>query len=261
MRKVLVGFGVLALSGLFLVGVGCEEEEEAGELNLQYEVVDDGGSLELTWDEIEGADQYYIYVDGELIDSTTNTTYTVTEDNAGAEIKVEAVGADKSETLDIAGEVVQSSVNDWGEYNSAYKSAVGFTDGSAVTYSILDSSNFSSFEIILDDGDYGGVDASEIDFCSPNVYSPSYNEHDNGFADWSGGIVAPEPGNYYTIYPGSGGIVQGNSYAAWLDPAADGWTTTDHFVRIDITGVGGDGNVTATFYYQTIGGLRWIPVD
>ncbi len=256
MRKVLAGFGVIALSGLFLAG--CGGEEETGALGLEYTVTDQGGSLELTWNEIEGADQYYIYVDGTLVDSTTNTTYTVTEDKAGGEIMVEAVGADLSETIDIAGEVVQSSVSDWGEYNSAYKSAVGFTDGTAVTYSILDEGNYAYFEIIADDG-LDGTDAGEIDLCSPNVYSPPFNSHDNGFAEWTGGIVAPAPGNYYTIYPDNGGIVQGGTYAAWLDPAADGWTTTDNFVKIVINSIGSDGQIQADFYYQTIGGLRWIP--
>ena len=261
MRKVLVGFGVVALGGLFVLA-GCEGgEETANDLNLQYTVTDNGGSLELTWDEIEGADQYYIYVDGNLIDSTTGTSYTVTEDKAGGEVKVEAVGTDLYSVVDIAGEVVQSSVSDWGEYNSQYYSAVGFTDGTAVTYSILDEGNYSNFEIILDDGDNSGVDPTEIDLSSPDSYDPPYNNHANGFADWTGDIVAPAPGDYQNIYPYNGGIVQGSSYAAWLDPAGDGWTTTDHFVRIDIAGVDQDGKVTATFYYQNIGGLRWIPVQ
>ena len=231
-------------------------------LGLEYEVLADGGSLYLFWNDVEDALGYYIYADGELLDSTLSTSYVLTEENACAKAWVEALlpGGSVAETLDIAGQVVKSSVYDWGELNSPYNSALGFVDGEAVTYSTLDQDNYSNFEIILDDG-YSGVDPTEIDLCSPDVYDPPYNGHANGFASWTGGVVAPAPGNYWLIYPYTGGVQVGASYAAWLDPAGDGWDVNDHFVRIDINSVGSDGQVQATFYYQAIGGLRWVPVE
>jgi len=242
--------------------------KETGPLNLQYEVVNNGLDVKLTWDQIESASYYTIAVDGKVIDSTADNTvteYTVTADHAGKVITVTAVDADTSDQIDLGALVVTTSLgSDFGEASSSYKSAVGFnSDGSAVIYSLTESGNYPYFDFWISDGTTGTVDPNEIDICSPNVSyggTGNFNSEDNWSTEWGTGYVAPTTG-YQNIYPGSGGIMGGKSYALWIDPSGNGWDLNDHFVRIDISSVASDGQVQGKVNYQTVGGLLWIPVD
>ncbi|MEO0192671.1 MAG: hypothetical protein ABIM46_07820 [candidate division WOR-3 bacterium] len=273
MKKLLAIGGVVATIIAFVatstsvILTSCGGGEDTSSLNLQYEVVNNGTDVKLTWTQIESADYYTISVDGTVIDSTADNTvteYTVTSDHAGKVLKVTAVGAETSDEIDIAALVKSTQLSDFGEASSSYKSAVGFgSDGSATVYSLLDSGNYSYFDFWISDGTAGNVLVNEIDICSPNVTyggTGNFNSEDNWSTAWGTGYVAPT-GGYQNIYPGSGGIMGGGSYAIWLDPSGNGWDLNDHFVKFDVSGIGSDGAVSGTVYYQTVGGLLWIPVD
>jgi len=263
MKKLyLLAIGLLA-AGLVL-STACGGEPE-GELNLTYEVTDNGTSVKLSWDAVEGAEAYSVTVDGKLItDTITGTTYKVTEANAGKKITVAVVDAEISESIDFAALVKTTTLTNFGEASSPYKSAVGFNpDGSAVMYSLTDTGNYAYFDFWISDGTAGTVNPNEIDICSPNVTyggSGNFNSKDNWSTAWGTGYVAPTE-DYQNIYPGNGGIMGGKSYALWIDPSGNEWDLNDHFVRIDISSVANDGQVQGQVHYQTVGGLLWIPVD
>ncbi len=264
MKKLyLIGTGLLIAGGALAL-TSCDNGETANDLGLTYTVTNNGLDVDLSWDEIEGADYYVISVDGTDIDTTTDntvTTYTVTSDNAGAVITVTAVGADLSAQVDFTAKA-NSNVEVW-EASGAGNSAVGFDqDGNASTYSITDNSNYSLFDFYLNDWEPGTVDPASITIVSPDIMpdgsTPGYNDEENYSTAWGSGVVAPNTG-YLQYYPNSGGIVSSASYALWIDPSGNGWDTNDHFVKIDVTSIGSDGKVTMNLYYQVEGGLLWVP--
>ncbi len=253
MRKLLVLGFVLVSCGSNLPGDGGPGEND---FNLTFEVVNQGGALRLTWEQVEGASLYRIYADEQLVDSVADTVYILTVPCGLA--RVEAAPLSLWASVDIAGKVVASRVDGWGELDSPYKPALGFVDGVAQVYSQNDVANYGNFEVLLDDGQ-PGVQPYEIDLRAPTAYQPPYNSHANGFAHWpSGSITAPGPSSYDGVFPEAGGLQPGE-YAMWINPEGLGWDTGDHFVKIVIESVESDGAVRATCYYQTIGGLRWIP--
>ncbi len=271
MRRALLGL----LGWLFALGCGggtpAEGDESGGGggdtteivLNLQYDVVDQGGSLRLFWNELEDAIEYRVYSSERgLIATVESTAYTVTEENACSQLEVEAVLPDTSvrASLNIAGEVVVTSVSYWGDRDSDYNPAVGFTSGGEAVLYPLNEAYYEKFDVIADDGYPGEVRLDELALWSPDELG--FNSKANGFAPWpSGSVVAPSPGNYYSVYPPSGAIQEDSSYAIWLDPGADGWDPSDHFVKAGISSIRDDGQIFAYFYYQTIGGLRWLPKE
>jgi len=265
MKKLLAICGLVAVS---LMLASCDGGTTPGELNLTFTVVNSGTDVQLDWDQIEGADYYTIDVDGTIIDSTadnTVVTYTVTAADAGKVITVTAVGADKDESVDFESTVETGDLgSNFGEASSTdYYSAAGFNqDGDPTVYSLLDNGNYSNFDFWISDG-AAGTDIGEIDLVSPNATyggTGNFNSEGNYSTAWGTGYVAPTSG-YLNIYPGAGGIVNGSSYALWIDPSDNGWDLNDHFVRLDCTGIGGDGQVTMNTNYQTVGGLLWVPVD
>jgi len=249
-----------------VLALSCSKDEVTS-LNLRYTVVNHGLDVQLDWDQVEEADHYTVSVDDSVIYTTpdnTVLTYTVTAADAGKLITVTAVGADLSESVDFESTVEASSLSNFGEASSAYYSAVGFNqDGQATVYSLTDNGNYSNFDFWISDGQ-PGVDVGSITLASSDTSyggAGQFNERGNSFAAWPGGYVAPDTSYYHIYPPDSGGIVNGESYALWLDQMDDGWGLDDHFVRLDCGGIGGDGQVTMETQYQTVGGLRWIPVD
>ncbi len=253
-----IGLFLLSCGGGYTGGGEGGNGGGGGDFALSWEAVSQGSALQLHWERVSSAEVYRVYVDGQLFDSTADTLYTLS--TPCSLVEIEAAPLNLWASLDIAGKVVVSSVDDWGEVDSPYNPALGFSDGAAQTFPESDAANYGKFEALLDDGS-SGVSASEIDFRSPTSYSLPYNSHANGFAPWpSGSDSAPPPSAYREVYPDYGGV-QAGEYAVWLNPEGLDWDTLDHFVRVRVEEVSSDGRVRATFYYQTIGGLRWVPVN
>ena len=253
--KRLVVLGLLAACGGGYTGEGGGDGGGGGsDFAIAYRVVSGGSALELSWERVQ-ADTYRVYADGELVASVTDTAYTLTVP-CGL-VEVEAYPSGLWARLDIAEKVIVSRVSDWGEMDSPYNPALGFEEGVARTYPEADAAHYGNFEALLDDG-YSGVYLYELDLRGPTSYSLPYNSHKNGFAPWGSGIVAPDTSQYREVYPDQGGLTPG-SYALWLNPEGLGWDTLDHFVKLVVESVETDGKVVATLYYQSIGGLRWIP--
>jgi len=73
-KKLMAFIGILAAGLIIISGCAKEEEAPAAPTGVSYQILDNQG-LKITWDEVEDADGYYIYVDGVIIDTVEETEW------------------------------------------------------------------------------------------------------------------------------------------------------------------------------------------
>ncbi len=266
MRKMyLTMAGLLLVGGMFLVGGTCDGETP-NTIGLTYTVTDNGGTVSLEWDEIDGADYYTIAVDGVVIDSTadnTTTTYDVTENNPGKEIVVTAVGTDPllsgTITFDM---VVSSGVKVWSKNDPSpdHPSWVSFDASGNAT--AVPSSGSTTAAWYMNDA--GGESWLATNYEGAGGNNPNL---DVGFNVETGPIedilVAPAPGGYFQDYPHGSSLGSNQFGTFWLDAGADNAIGVgDHFGKFVVTNYnandGGYPSATSNIYYQSEPMLRWV---
>ncbi len=253
MRKT---YPLLAL--MALTSSGCSPKEP-GPLNLSYEIVDNGGSVKLSWNELEGAEYYRIDVDGDSVAGVTATTYTVT--TPGKTLTVTAVGVDSSGSISfemtLSPGVKIWTINDpdpdhpsWVRFDSlGNATAVDTGRQTAAWYMNDDAADTAWLNTNWSDG--GG--------WNPNL--------DVGFHGESGNIgdinMAPGLGYYYQKFPQDSPLDDNQVGAFWYDEGADGSLGPgDHFGKFLIKDYNPDDSgypsATMDIYWQCEPGLRWL---
>ena len=227
--------------------------------DVDYTVTDDGATLALDWIAIADADGYYIYADGEVVDTLDDPeTITYDADVPAAEYSVSAfAGEDESALTDIdCAPVVTSNVTVYGlsDPDTAHPSGLSFTSsGTAVPLSVKQS-NYLDLDYIFDD-----LNFATLTLASPNAYSPPYNAEKNmsvdaGVTDFDAIDIADAPGGYTTQTTLAANAV----YSLFMDQDDDNWDTdSDYFGKMKVESISGS-TVVITVAYQTMTGLRWV---
>ncbi|MEO0210584.1 MAG: hypothetical protein ABIN66_01870 [candidate division WOR-3 bacterium] len=234
--------------------------KEPGPLNLRYEVVDDGGAVQLNWDKIEGADYYRIEVDGDSVAGIKETTYTVSVPCKS--ISVSAVGTDSSASLSF--ELVPSlSVKIWSKRDpdTSHPWLVLFdTAGSAIPVGSKDK---------LGAAWYMNDDAADTarfytNWSGEGGWNPQLGAWFALSSDSLSAIkIAPPPGSYFPDLPHDSRLTEGMIGIFWIDAGPDNAVGTgDHFGKMVITEYKSADptypSATADIYLQREPLLRWL---
>ena len=257
--KRLIGI-TLAVSALLIL-VGCEGEGDGLEApNVTYTVTDDGATLALEWNAVDGADGYYIYADGILIDSTTGLFYDATVP-AGFYGVAAYAGDEESATDEVDCTPVETaSITVYGNSDPApdHPSGIGFTAaGACVTLALSEQTNWPDIDFYFDDANF-----AQLTIVSPGDHVPPYNDEENATAasgtDYDALEIAAGMGNYITQRT----MAENAVLSFWIDPDADGWgDINDHFGKmkiVSITGAAAPYTAVIDCAYQPIAGLRWV---
>lgn len=217
--------------------------------------ISNGADLKLEWiDNTDGGSEiFYIYAGNTAIDSTFNLSYTIDKDDRSSSVGVTAwIGDEESpEATHDLSLTVTTALDVWSTADPSpdHPSFVKFTNGNASTVS-ADHADEATFYI-----------NDDIQFESIKDWVPAANV-DPGFTSATSPYnFAPAPGNYITIYPTSGSMIQGATYYIWIDRAPiydpPAWGIEDYFAKIEVTSIAGY-KVTLKISYQNENGLRWL---
>ncbi len=219
--------------------------------SVTYQVIETGAKIRFTWTKVDGADGYYIYIDGTK-KSTKELTYDV--DTPAKEIKITAyAGSTESDPYILNTAPVTTAtltVYGRGDPSPDHPSAFGFTtDGTAVTYALANQADWPKIDYYLDDV------GQPMTICSPNVRN--YNTEDNSTreeatTDFDALKIAGT-----TDYLNQKPLTVGAVYSLWIDPNANGWDTQDNFAKVKVEEITGH-KVVLKLAYQKIEGLRWL---
>ncbi|MDH4210437.1 MAG: hypothetical protein OEV79_03205 [candidate division WOR-3 bacterium] len=259
--KKLIGI-TLAVSALLIV-IGCEGEGDGLEApNVTYDVIDAGATLALEWDAVDGADGYYIYADGILIDSTTGTDYDATVPAGFYGVSAYA-GEDESATDEVDCTPVETaSITVYGnsDPDPDHPSGIGFaSDGSCITLALSETTNHPLIDFYFDDANF-----VNLTIVSPGDHQPTpYNDEENTTAasgnDYDALEIAAEPG--VGLYNTQRTLNNNAVLSFWIDPSPPNWgAVDDYFGKIKVVSITGTGPYMAVLNvaYQPIAGLRWV---
>jgi hypothetical protein len=255
MKRTLIGALVVALA---LIGTGCDSSSSS-DLEapvVKAKAIDDGGTLQLSWEAVDGAASYEIKA-GDMTYTTDATTYDVTAPVATIEVR-SVKGDSKSEnaaTIDCR--VVETPTLDvYGltDPDTSHHGGLGFEDdGTIVTYSLFDYSQFAALDYYADDGNF-----SPMAFVNPGF--KKWNAKGNKAAAASAAtydeIMMADPAAAYS--DSSLTLADGGLYYLWLDRGNDGWDSDDNFAKVQVLSINGH-LMTVKVGYQKISGLRWLP--
>ncbi|MGC8894085.1 MAG: hypothetical protein ACP5QG_04475 [candidate division WOR-3 bacterium] len=235
----------LSIVGLFALSCSVFAPRE---LNLSYEVADNGRSVLVSWDAVDGASWYRVSVDGVAVDSVqagSGTSFKIPSEQAGKVIKVEAVGTDISEEIDLSPYRTELILFSREDPDTLHPEAAGLDYYYFERYFISDTANWSRIDFYI--GDENGDDTTDIN--SPRVYG--INNEYNMSALWGTGNCAPDTGYALTT-----DLVQGGEYALWMSYDRE-WGLADNFARIVVDSVDSF-RVEISIYYQIEYGLKWV---
>lgn len=255
MKRTLIGALVV---GLVLIGTGCDSTSSSDleAPSVRTEAIDNGATLRLTWDAVDGADSYEITADGSTY-TTDATTYDVSVPAATIEVrsmKGDTKG-DSATTIDCRVVETQAlEIYGLTDPDTSHYGGFGFeSDGTIATYSLYDYSNFALLDYFADDGNY-----SPMALVNPG--SKQWNYKGNKVAAASAAsydeitIAADTAGAYSdsALTLASGGFCY-----LWLDRGNDGFSEDDHFAKAQVLSI--DGHLmTMRIGYQRVRGLRWL---
>jgi len=235
----------LLLAGSFALSCSVLAPQE---LNLRYEVADNGNSVMVSWDQVDGASWYRISVDGVAVDSVqagSGTSFRITSEHAGKVVRVEAVGTNITEEIDFSPSVTDLILFSREDPDTLHPEASGLYYYYFERYFISDTSNWFRIDFYI--GDENGDDTADLN--SPRVYG--INNEYNMSAPWGTGNCAPDSGYALTT-----NLVQGAEFALWLSYDQE-WGLADNFARIAVDSADSF-RVELTIYYQMEYGLRWV---
>jgi len=256
MKRTLIGALAVAL---VLIGTGCDSSSSS---DLEAPVVKakatgDGGTLQLSWDAVDGAASYEIKA-GDMTYTTDATTYDVTTPAATIEVRSVKGDSKSDSAATIDCRVVETEtleVYGLTDPDTSHHGGFGFeTDGTIGTYSIsvYDPAKFAALDYYADDGNF-----SPIALVNPG--SVPWNAKGNKMAAASATtydeIKIADPSAAYS--DSSLTLADGGFYYLWLDRGNDGWTDNDNFAKVQVLSINGH-LMTARVGYQKISGLRWL---
>jgi hypothetical protein len=244
---------VAIAAALVLVGARCDTQVTLEKPYVTTLAVNGGGALRLTWEEVSGAKSYEIKTDASTfeIDSTSCEVSTPT-----ATIEVRAVsGSNKSDSAAVIDcRIIETTIEVSGVLDPDSKHGFGFdADGNAVPYA-LDYVHFDSLDYYLDDTD---TSLSPVGLVNPrrNNWNQKGNAIKGPFsADYDSVKIADAPGSSYVEQMR---LAFDAVYHFWLDPAANGWDSGDHFAKAKVVAMDGS-KVTLKIGYQKVRGIRWL---
>ncbi|MGB9589533.1 MAG: hypothetical protein ACP5QG_06990 [candidate division WOR-3 bacterium] len=254
-----VGFLFFAV----LVGTSCDERGLAGSPLIHLKVEEGGAALTVSWYNVVGAERYQLWIDGVKVYEGNDTSYYLTI--PARKIKTIAIGGTESTTDELDLSAVTDTVEEIYERDGEGVSALGFTgEGKFVLYALSDTAKDDNFSLYLDDFRMDTTKPDSIRMVSPdfNAFGEPFNEHKTLFARWGpDSLVAPDTLSYQNNY--SHVLKKDSVYALWLDTDHNGWGdghSFDYFVKVKILAEpDSTGKVTFQYWFQKIGGLRWVP--
>lgn len=235
----------LFLAGSFALSCSVVAPQE---LNLVYEVADNGTSVLVSWDQVDDASWYRISVDGVAVDSVQaggETSFRITGDHAGKVIRLEAVGTTLAEEIDLSPSRTDLILFSREDPDTLHPEAAGLYYYYFERYFISDTANWFRIDFYI--GDENRDDT--VDLNSPRVYG--INNEYNMSMPWGTGNCAPDSGYALTT-----NLLQGTEYALWLSYDQE-WSLGDNFARITVDSADSF-RVELTIYYQMEYGLRWV---
>ena len=249
---------VAALSCAWLVGMDCGSRP--GDLNLRYMVLDQGGSINLMWDNAEGVTQFILYRDDSVIDTLPpdSTSYLFDSTGLGKVFKVVAEGARVDGILDLSPYVDSFDIYEY-DFSDTTPSGVIFNgDGTCELYNTKqDTVHRGYIQAVLTDDVPDSTDFATLKIASGQALGLNYV---NCQFAVNLGNVAPTPDTNDPGYAYAGQqYITAPEYAMWIVSTGPGWTNEDNFVRLTAVNVDPSGYVTVRYAYQKIGGLRWFP--
>lgn len=265
MRRYIIS-GIVITFVVGLVFYGCPKEEEKPPTPSVTATVDDGGgSITYTWNIIDEADGYRVYVDGVLEKELDVSTTTYTVEGPAQEVEIVSYSGDEESdpvTFDYTPVQSMGTIYERSDTISGHYSAYGWdaSNGNGTEYALSNSNDWPLIDFYLDDFTAGQINPSDMYFVSPdyNAFGDPFNNRRAWFATGTGDI-APAVGEENYSTPRTEYAVASQTYFFWLDRnASDTWDTGDYFVKVVVSNVGSDGSVDFTCYFQKTGGLRWL---
>jgi len=243
------------LGALLVLIIACQPVVTIDKPKVTMTVKDQGGTLELTWDAVDGATGYKIYYDGSSSADTALTTTKIAITEPKKTIKVEAYNSSETNdsTLNVAATSTVTTLSVNGISAGITNAAFGFNVTTGIA-TAMDAAVSQSVDFVMEDRD-----PDPMSFWSPTSYDPVLNTKDNA-ASLAAGVTDPNalkvcaaPGNYNT----KTAISANGVYSLWIDVTGDGYSTDDHFAKALVNSISGTA-VSLKVAYQKVPGLRWI---
>jgi len=243
------------LGALLVLIVACETPVTLEKPKVDWNVKDQGGTLELVWDVVPDADGYKVYYDGSTSADTALTTTKIEITEPKKSIKIEAYNGTEvaDSTVNVAATATVTTLSVNGVSAGITNAAYGFNTTTGIA-SAMDAAVSQNVDFVMEDRA-----PDPMSFWSPTSYDPILNAKDNaaslaaGVTDLNALKICNAPGNYNTKTQ----ISQNAVYCLWIDVTGDGYSTDDHFGKALVNSINGTA-VTLKVAYQKIAGLRWI---
>lgn len=243
------------LGAILLLIVACQTPVTLEQPKVSWNVLDQGGTLELLWDAIDDADGYKVYYDGSSSADTALTTTKIRITEPHKTIKIEAYNGTEvnDSTLNVGATGTVTTLNVNGISAGITNAAYGFNTTSGIA-TAMDAAVGPNVDFVMEDRA-----PDPMSFWSPTSYDPVLNNKDNaaslatGITDPNALKVCAAPGNYNTKTQ----ISENAVYSLWIDVTGDGYSTDDHFGKAQVVDINGTA-VVLKVSYQKIAGLRWI---
>jgi hypothetical protein len=225
---------------------------------VSWSVADQGGTLVLTWNAVDGADGYKIYSDGKSTPDTTILGTTISITDPKKSVTVEAYNSDYAadSTISLSATATVTTLNVHGISAGLTDDAFGFSTTTGIAVA-MDAVVGPDIDFVMEDRA-----PDPMSFWSPTSYNPVYNNKDNaasvatGITDFNALKICAAPGNYFTKLQ----ISENAVYSLWIDVTGDGYSTDDHFAKSQVVSISGTA-VTLKLAYQKVGGLRWLVTE
>ncbi|MEO0140369.1 MAG: hypothetical protein ABIM88_02320 [candidate division WOR-3 bacterium] len=253
--------GFLVILGFIIVS--CDERGLAGSPQIKLKVEEGGAAVAISWYNVVGAERYQLWVDGVKVYEGTDTSYYLA--NPARKIRTVAIGGTESTMDEVDLSAVTDTVEEVYERDGEGVCAIGFTgDGKFVLYALSDTSHDEDFTLYMDDfrPDTTNPDSVRMVSSNFNAFGDPFNKKRTWFAFWGpDSLLAPDTASYQQRY--SPVLKPDSVYALWLDPDTNGWDAGhnyDYFLKVRIiSGPDSAGKISFQYWFQRIGGLRWIP--
>jgi len=248
MKRSLIGVVVVALA---LIGTGCDSKVTLeAPTGVATTAINDGGTLHLSWEAVEGAESYEIKAD----DSTYAATSTSIDISVpAATIEIRAVkGTTKGDSAVVSIKLVETTVEFYGDLDTLHFNGFGFgEDGSATGYTMhyTQSPNLDFYA-------QGTQAAMKLTSAATINLEKKGNGAKAAAVGYDEAVIADLPGAYADS---SLAITAGTAYYLRMSADTTGtWSTGDHFAKANVVAIGDSAKVTLKLGYQAKDGLRWL---
>jgi len=249
MKRSLIGVVVLALA---LIGTGCDSQVtlEAPSA-LAAVAANDGATLHLSWEAVDGAESYEIKA-GDSTYKATTTSIDISVPATTFEVR-SVKGTTKSDsaaTLDCR--IVETSIEFYGDLDTSHFNGFGFgSNGSAMGYTMhyTQSANLDFYA-------QGTQAAMKLVSAAAFNLEKKGNGAKAAAVGYDEAVLADPAGTYAdsTI-----AIAAGTAYYLRMSADTTGgtWSSADNFAKANVVAID-SAKVTLTLGYQKVDGLRWL---